>query len=244
MTHVRSENEGECAKAEAARERAPLFDEVPWIIVALVSVMPAPALEETLRALRGRLLSVEPPTVRRVRDLSFLRGLLLERESERIGGDLPYVPSAEYDAERRLRAAAGDAVAGAAPSSDALRARFKSWTRACLAAFSIDEHGAWIGPWLPWRHGTDGRSGTSVPYTEEEAIQAVRDCAQAIGRIPSSQHYQPWRSARIERLREVGISARIPNLGAIYRLLAPETRTDRRRWAMVLNRVFPDVEQS
>ena len=33
------------------------FEEVPSIISALIRVMPAPALEEALRTLRGRLLS-------------------------------------------------------------------------------------------------------------------------------------------------------------------------------------------
>jgi hypothetical protein len=199
--------------------------------------MPDPALEEVAHALRGSLRHVHPARTRRLMELRFLSLLLAESEHLLLGGDLPYVSADVYDEARHQRAAAGDGAAAAAPASTTLRARFGLWTRACHAAASIDEDGFFVGPRQPWPHGTAGRRGASIPYTAEEACQAVRNCAFALKQRPRSHQYLLWRSGRVARLRAQGITPRIPAIGCIYRLLAPNP-TGRSGWETVLRVVF------
>lgn len=217
-------------------------DRIPSIVHALISVTPAPALEEVERALRGRFRGVDKARVRRLRELRLLSVLLAENEHLLLGGDAPYVPSDVYDIERRARAQAGDAAATEAPTSSKLRTRFGSWMRACAAAASIDDDGCFVGARQPWPHGTIGRRGASIPYTRDEVCQAIRDCAFAIKRVPSSAQYTEWRQGHVARLRAQGITPRIPAIGCIYRLLAPKP-TLRTGWRTALSSAFPELDE-
>src|SRR5439155_12421133 len=120
-----------------------------------------------------------PPSAaeRRVKELHFLTRLLEEQPQPL--NRLPYVPRKHYD-ERR----ATDAPE--APPSARLQERFGSWARACHAAWGLREDGRSFGEEQPWPRPPRRRK----PFAIEDAKTSVRQCADAIGRIPSAYQYR------------------------------------------------------
>jgi len=190
----------------------------------MINKLPAEAVEELGRALHARLNA--PPTAaeRRVKELLFLTKLLEERPQPL--NRLPYVLRKYYD-ERRTT------DAPQAPTSGRLQQRFGSWARACHAAWGLREDGRWFGDGQPWPRPTR----RPKPFSVEEAKASVRQCADSIGRVPSSYRYHMWVIARRARARAAGESVSLVHVSAVNRLLAPD-RENRNGWRLVLQRVF------
>lgn len=193
---------------------------------AMISGLPAAALEEVARALHARLNA--PPTAaeRRVRELGYLARLLDERPQppER----LPYIPRNVYD-ERRATEKAD------APTSARLQERFGSWAHACHAAWGLKPDGRSIGAADAWPHPP-----RTSAFGAEDAKASVRRLASAIGRAPSSHEYHHWIIVRRERARREGTSVRpfVP-ISSVYRLIAPDRRGGN-GWQLVIARTFDE----
>lgn len=182
--------------------------------------------ERLARALHQQLNAPTSAAESRVAELGFLARLL--EEELQPPDRLPYVDRKVYS-ERRPR------EAPAAPSAQWLCERFGSWRRACFAAWGLLEDGR-------RRSGTyeprlaPGR-GRPARFTAEESVDAVRECANALGYIPSSWDYHRWRLARVRRAKAHGRDLRLPHYNAVIRELAPE-RSKREGWGIVVEKVF------
>jgi len=221
--------------AVSAAAPAPDDDRIPTIIRALINVMPLPAIEEVLDALRRRLYAVQSAQAWRASELGLLRGLLIDADRGLCGADLPYVSSAKYDAA--WRAMETDDV----PSTSSLRDRYGSWVQACLAAASVGEDGELLGPWTPWRHGMLGRRGYRV--TADDATLAIRLCATSTGiRRPTAHQYNEWRNAHAAIQRRAGATPSIPTQRTVYRLLSSSNGPRGQRWRQILHKALDDEE--
>jgi hypothetical protein len=138
---------------------------------------------------RRRLsLRLNPPTGLHEdyrRDLCFvaeqLQGLPL-----RAGWSFPYLPRKEYDRTRSVGSA----------SSAALVARYGSWVAVCRSAYRFcDASDTQRRVVTPRRRGGERRP----PYTNEDAVAALRECAMLLNRVPSRRAYNYWRTAAERR---------------------------------------------
>src|SRR5581483_1595931 len=73
-------SKGEEVTAVSAAAPAPDDDRIPTIIRALINVMPLPAIEDVLDALRRRLYAVQSAQAWRASELGLLRGLLIDAD--------------------------------------------------------------------------------------------------------------------------------------------------------------------
>lgn len=179
--------------------------------------------EVFLRAAHQRLFAPQTFAQRRAAELGFLAKLL--DEVPQSPDRLPYVQRAEYDKRRPTEAPD-------APLSARLVERYGSWRKACYVAWGLlpDGSNRYIkGP-------VTGRP-RPAPYTREEAVASVLQCAEAIGHIPSSGEYHTWQLACRRRAREQGRSVRLARYGSMLNLIAPD-RTRRNGWQLVVERIF------
>lgn len=193
-------------------------------VVALIDRASGDALRELERGLRWHLYRPADAPERRQRELGFLRRLLVDQDV--IGGDLPYVERKTYDSQRP----------GDAPTSERLQKRFGSWAMACVSAAVLDESGTYrrgvANPPLERQLVT-----YALPYELAHCLEAIRECAAALGRIPSSQDYVDWRRLRCTALRARGITPRIPHCYVIYRFF-PQTTSSDTRWRAAIDAAF------
>ena len=191
---------------------------------AMISGLPAAALEEVARALHARLNAPPSAAQRRIRELGYLARLLDERPQppER----LPYFPRVLYDERRPIEKPD-------APPSARLQERFGSWPRACHAAWGLKPDGRSISSADPWPRPARGARIGAV-----EAIASVCRMAAAIGRAPSSHEYHHWVIASRARARREGTTACpfVP-ISSVYRLIAPD-RCGGNGWRLVIARTL------
>jgi hypothetical protein len=191
---------------------------------ALIDAASEDALRELERGLRWHLYKPAEAPTRRRRELGFLRDLLSEQRT--IGGDLAYVERLTYDARRPPDA----------PTSERLKKRFGSWAMACASASALDDDGT-------YRRGVTNPPVErhlvryALPYTRNECLAAIRECAVGLGRVPSSQDYVVWRRLRCSVLRSRGMTPRIPHCYVIYRFF-PESTSYDTRWRAAIDAAF------
>jgi hypothetical protein len=220
MTKFRLRHEGSQAPATPADSKMRVNS-----VRALLDAAPRDALVELERGLRWHLYKPPEAPERRRRELGHLRELLLS-DSAVIGGDLPYVERATYDASRPANA----------PSSERLQKGYGSWAMACVSASLLDEDGV-------YRNGVknppvDRRLVRyAVPYEREQCLEAIRECADDLGRVPSSHDYVLWRRLRCAALRARGITPRIPHWLVIYRFFPADGSTET-RWRSAIDAAF------
>lgn len=205
------------------QRRDPSTDPAFAPLLAMLDHLSPTGIGELARALHAKLNT--PPTAaeRRVDELGSLARVLEERPQ--YPEVLPYIPRNYYD-QRRLETGIG-------ALSARLVERYGSWPRACHAAWGLLQDGRRFGTGQPWPRPPRGPD-----YTVEECIASVRECAAAIGHIPSSIEYHRWVMNRRARARTAGRPSRAVHISTVYRLLAPE-RKNRQGWqTLVLPRVF------
>ncbi|MHB1244351.1 MAG: hypothetical protein ACYC1P_13275 [Gaiellaceae bacterium] len=174
-------------------------------LAAMLDMLDHDALDELARVLRAKLGPPrETPKQRRGRRLSFL-GELVARH----GTDLhPHVRRLLYDAERPEQS----------PSSESLVEEYGSWLKACRASVGVRPDGRLNRP-----GGKPRDPGSRVKtwaYSEEEFRDAIRACARALGRLPTSNAYERWRAGEIRKARSGGAPVpRLPSGSAIGRNL-------------------------
>ena len=186
-----------------------------------------PELRETfLRAVHQHLNAPEAASKRRWRELGFLATLL---------DKVPQPPDALPHIERQVYERRRATEAPEAPRGAWLCERYGSWKRACYAAWGVLRDGSrrsgTYEPRLPMA------TAASARIRQTNAFVAVRECAEALGHIPSSWEYHRWSLARRRRAKEIGTPLRLPYYKAVLRELAPDA-PHREGWSTVSGRVF------
>ena len=196
----------------------------------MIKAAPAEAMLEVASALHARLNAPATPAQRRVSELGALAALLDEHPQD--PDYLPSVTEDDYD-QRQIR------TGSTAPSAETLARRYGGWSRACVAAWTLQIDGTKREPGAnPWPSPILGKR--AVPeYTRDECIASIQACAKAIGRRPSSSDFITWRINRLARARSRGEAVRIAYFGRILQVLAPE-RGERDGWKIALGRAFPE----
>ena len=195
----------------------------------MIELAPEEALHDVALALHARLNAPATAAERRVADLGLLAALLDEQPQD--PDYLPRVKQEDYD-EKRIQ------TGSSAPSAETLARRFGTWSRACVAAWTLQidgtrgEAGA-----NPWPGPFPGKRATA-PYTRAECVSSIRACTDALRRRPSSWAYNAWRINRLARARSRGEAVRIASVGRILQVLAPE-RGDGDGWQIALSRAIP-----
>ena len=105
----------------------------------------------------------------------------------------PVVEQVRYD---QLRPAG-------APSGEELARRFGTWVLACRAIWGLRADGRYSGLSKPWTNGTRGKK-RQPRYSRDEAVAAIRECALAYGRRPTSGLYIDWSARRRAHARAGG----------------------------------------
>ena len=180
-------------------------------VVVMLDHLNQEALAELARAMECSLRPVPTPAQRRVAELGFLASLLNEIEPAP-GWSFSMIERWRYDELRNAEA----------PSSALLVRRYGSWRGACYAAFGLQSDGRWIGPGRPWPSTTPNRR-YEWRYTRDDALKALRECADDLGRRPSDHVYRRWRREKRREAHRKGMIVRLPSAGVIYRLY-PRTR--------------------
>lgn len=184
---------------------------LPLVVQVMLDELDGAALAELERALRGRLTpTAENPAERRARRLGFLASLI-----ERTGVARP--PREDYD---QLRPPS-------APRGQELTAEFGLWRRACRAAEGVLPDGR-INRASGENHPrTPGAREKTPTYSRGEILNAIRRCALATGRVPTSLAYERWREREVGEAKRFGKSTpRLPSLGTIARTFP--------RWRLVI----------
>jgi hypothetical protein len=188
----------------------------------MLSMLPFEQKESLARRLHDQLFAPAGARERRVSELGFLAALLDQtpQPPER----LPVIERQDYEARR-------EAERPTATRAALLVERYGSWRRAC---------------WAAWGLLADGRKamgGSPRPHVRpyegftKPAVDAVRACADAIGRAPSTRDYKEWADARRRKARDRGATPDVPSYNAVLRTLAPD-RKNRNGWRLVTSRVF------
>ena len=177
------------------------------VVVAMISGLAPAAREQLARALHGELHPPEAAGDRRLRELLPL-ARLLDEQAGRDGitpayggpgarkpslthaGTFPVVAQTDYDRQRPTDA----------PSGAALAKRFGGWVLACRAVFGLQADGRYRGVGKPWANGTRGKPRKTA-FTRDEALHAIRACALAYGRRPTSVLYIDWSGRRRHHAR-------------------------------------------
>lgn len=175
---------------------------IPTVVLVMLDQLDGPTLAELERALRGRLApEAETPAERRGRRLGFL-AMLIEQSG------LARPSRVEYD---RLRPAD-------APTGQELTAEFGLWSRACRAADGVLPDGRINRPSGDNHPRTPGARVKTPVYTRDEILTAIRRCALAIGRAPTSGAYERWREREVQKAKRFGKRVpRIPSIGTVAR---------------------------
>jgi hypothetical protein len=120
----------------------------------------------------------------------------------------PTVSETVYDQLRPSRA----------PSAKALRGRFGGWVYACRAAAALKVDGQRLSSGVAWHNGQRGGPGTRSrePFAREECLEAIEDCALALGRTPADglpcTRYIAWVRAGRAWARRQGLpDPRVPD---------------------------------
>jgi hypothetical protein len=160
------------------------------------------ALVELERALRGRLAEPpETPAQRRAGRLGFLAELIRET-------GLGRPPRITYDQGRPA----------SAPSGQELVDEFGSWRKACRAAAGVLPDGRIHRPGQSNHPRTPSSRVKTDGYTGDEIVKAIRRCAHAEGRKPTSLAYERWRDRKLGQAKRHGKTRpRIPALPTISR---------------------------
>lgn len=101
------------------------------------------------------------------------------------------IPREIYDAGR----------SAAAPDSKRLVEKYGRWIDVCRAADGLYPDGRYIGIGRPWEVPDRHDIGRGRIYTDQDCLDAIRQCEQRIGRWPSSADYIAWRRNELKRLR-------------------------------------------
>jgi hypothetical protein len=156
-------------------------------------------LERLERILRARLRAAPTKREEHEHELGALNQML--KQEGLLDDPRPRLPRQDYDRDRPK----------GAPRGTALASRYGSWFKACQAAVSLNLAGGTKGAARPW--SSKHRGGYRGPtFTRQEVIEAVLQCAAAVGRIPSSNLYYDWSARERRRARERG--GRLPRLPA------------------------------
>jgi hypothetical protein len=199
---------------------------LPPAIGVLVDELGIEALLELERACRAALGPSSTARDRRLEELGFLAALLRARQSAepktrpstrtiKRRGRAPLVlqvesrelvPRESYDALRPAEV----------PSARALVRNYGSWVGACRAAEGLHLDGRYAGGSKPWRTPRPPAGGF-VRYAREEVRDAIRACARALHRAPSSADYKHWSGARRRFEQARGADPRIPSIDVVYK---------------------------
>jgi hypothetical protein len=171
-------------------------------MLAMLDQLDGPALSELERALRGKLAAAqETPAERRGRRLGFLAELI-----RLTGAARP--PRTQYDALRPPTA----------PSGQELVDEFGSWRKVCRAAAGVLPDGRINRTGGTNHPRTPGERQKTEAYTRDEIATAIRRCAYALGRKPTSGSYEQWREREIRKAKRHGQPRpRIPSLETVRR---------------------------
>ncbi len=190
---------------------------------AMVSLLPIEAKHVLARRLHDQLFAPATAGERRIAELGLLAALL--DESPQPPGRLPRIERAAYEARRV-------AEDGAAPRAAVLVERYGSWSRACWAAWGLLADGRNAMGGRPWP-----QQGRASRFDLNACVDAVRACAAAIGRIPTSKDYTDWARARRRNARDRRAAVDVPLHAVVLRMLAPD-RERKNGWRLVIARVF------
>jgi hypothetical protein len=168
-------------------------------IMSMISALDLAGQTEVHRALTLHIAKPAPqPLQDRWRQLGCLAEMLAEWSEHNgrwvtltVWNDegCPIVGRSDYDAWR----------ADQAPPSHDLVAKFGNWLNVCRAAYGLLPDGRWRAGGRPWAQAAIYDRGKRL-YTKNDTAQAVRDCALALGRIPSTTDYYEYRRLRLRRL--------------------------------------------
>jgi hypothetical protein len=179
-------------------------------VIAMLETLEPLALAELERALRLRLDPPETAAERRVAELGFLATLLAELPPAVGLRALPQLERQVYVHRQPLEAPD-------APDARRLVERYGSWLRVCRAAYGLLPDGRTRGEAAPYSNQSRGRKRVSK-YTREEVVEAIRQCANDLGRVPSSNGYQHWGFELKRAARQRGEKLpRIPDIKIVYR---------------------------
>lgn len=172
-------------------------------LAAMIDTLDESALEELAHVLRAKLGPRRPTAAeRRGARLGFLAELVAEH-----GTDIhPRVQRRLYDEQRPA----------AAPRSELLVEEYRTWLKACRAAEGVRPDGR-----VNRARGSRPRDPSprvkTLAYSEREIRDAVRGCAQARGRVPTSPAYERWRATQVRSATSGGAVVRLPTLSTILR---------------------------
>jgi transcriptional regulator with XRE-family HTH domain len=171
-------------------------------VVAMLDELDGPALGELEHALRGQLAPApETPAERRVRQLGLVAQLIRETGAAR-------PPRTDYD---QLRPAD-------APSSQALVEEYGRWRKVCRAAEGLLPDGRILRTDGNTRVRNAGIRTKTRSYSRNEIANAIRQCALATGRRPTSLSYERWRDREVAQAKQSGREMpRLPTLITIAR---------------------------
>jgi hypothetical protein len=197
------------------------------VIVAMTSTLDAPARAELARALRLSLDRSPTREQRRVAELGFLAAMLDARAAQlaiappaRRGAPpahahgigrwrpitFPRVSMEDYDRDRPPGSLSGRRISE----------RFGgSWRWACRSVWGLRQDGRYAGLGQPWRNAVRGQP--RMRYSDEECLEAIRACARARERVPTSTVYIVWARERKAAARARGQHARIPDYQCLRR---------------------------
>jgi hypothetical protein len=195
------------------------------LILAMVRVATPDAGRHVHRLLAAELAGL--PTARELRlaELGFLKSMLPDSPDDRC--EFTTCERATYDELRPTTA----------PSSRHLVDQYGSWSRACRAAYSLDEDGSPRAAGKPWP--TTNRGKPHELFTQDELLAAVRQCAEElraaglVGR-PTSWQFDEWVRRRKLEARRRGQDIRLPTAKAIY-LQFRHMPHGRSRWQAILD---------
>lgn len=81
-------------------------------------------------------------------------------------------------------------------TSQRLVERYGSWLGACRAAYGLQPDGRHTGPGRSWARPAILDNGRRL-YTVNDCLAAIRACATALQRLPTTTDYVSWRAARL-----------------------------------------------
>lgn len=169
----------------------------------MLDLLDGPALLELKRALTGQLNERESPAERRARRL----GPLAELIATHAPAHTPRIPRTLYDAERP----------SSAISSGDLVLEYGSWVKVCRAAEGVLPDGR-VRRGDKNRPRNPGIRIQTPAYSRLEITNAIRRCAQWIGRRPTSAMYESWRESELRRVpAQRRPELRLPTLATIER---------------------------
>lgn len=181
------------------------------VVIAMVDNLTPLTRGQVARALHGELNQHPAAGKQRLRELLPL-ALMLDEQARREGitpayggrgawlpelagrwERFPVVAQVDYDRQRPPEA----------PTGEQLTRRFGTWIEACRAVYGLKPDGRYAGMSRPWVNGSRGQKRPRK-YTRQEALAAIRQCALAYGRRPTSNLYIEWSARRRAHARATG----------------------------------------